>query len=177
MDLTRSLHQRLGLFPDLGEMRDGKIRYLMMRPDVLMGMFAALPAGIRAQALDALAASVALNGGKSVQVYRDSGAAEPGQMMRTIVATSAELGWGLWRFDVRSETLIEVSVDNSPFATAAGFSDMPACAAIRGMLTAIAALLMPPDRPDAPPPAVGEVSCHAMTGSGPCRFTIRAVPD
>jgi hypothetical protein len=94
MDLSQSFHQRLNITPAQGEMRDGAIRYLMMRPDVLMGMFARLPESIRGEALTALTASVAENGGKSVKAYRDSGAADPGGGLETLAPPPRGRGGG-----------------------------------------------------------------------------------
>ncbi|SFK26393.1 4-vinyl reductase [Celeribacter neptunius] len=168
MDLSRSFHQRLSITPKKGEMRDGAIRYLMMRPDVLMGMFARLDGHTRSEALAALTASVAENGGKSVKAYRDSGATDPGAMMQTIADTSAELGWGIWSFDTIGPDRIEVSVENSPFAVAFGVSDRPICAPIKGMLSAIGPLLL-----DCATVEVTEITCHAEIGGGPCRFTLK----
>lgn len=167
MDLALGFHQRLAITPDKGEMRDGAIRYLMMRPDALMGMFARLSPAARAEALDALAASVAENGGKSVRAYRDSGAADPEALMRTIVQTSAELGWGLWTFDRQGEDGFRVTVRNSPFADGIGSAEAPVCGAIRGILTAMGPLLT-----GGKDVTVTETQCHAVSGTGTCSFTV-----
>ena len=45
-----------------GSIHDGPRRYLMMRPDVLMGTLARLPDPVRAQVQDAFADSVAAHG-------------------------------------------------------------------------------------------------------------------
>jgi predicted hydrocarbon binding protein len=172
MDLSLSFHQRLNITPEKGEMRDGAIRYLIMRPDVLMGMFARLPETARAEALSARAASAAQNGGKSVKAYRDSGAVQPEAMMKPSAATSGELGWGVWSFETISPEQIDISVKNSPFAFGIGdsgrLSETPICAPITGMLTAIGPLLLGCETVD-----VAEVSCHAQTAKGLCHFTIR----
>lgn len=44
---------RVTWHPDHGEIRDGDIRYMMIRPDALMGIFSRLPPDMRAEALDA----------------------------------------------------------------------------------------------------------------------------
>ncbi|MBT9383566.1 hypothetical protein KM176_06835 [Pseudooceanicola sp. CBS1P-1] len=167
MDLSQTFHQRLAITPDAGEMRDGAIRYLMMRPDALMGMFARLSPAARQEAVEALCASVAEFGGKSVKAYRDSGAVDPDAMMKTIADTSGELGWGIWTFGAVSADRIDVQVRNSPFAMGIGRSDQPVCGAIRGILTAIGPLLL-----NAEAVRVEETSCHAMTGTGICHFTL-----
>jgi len=122
--------------------------------------------------LAALTASVAENGGKSVKAYRDSGATDPGAMMKTITSTSAELGWGIWSFDTIGPDQIDITVENSPFAygfsNGTDHSDRPICAPIKGMLTAIGPLLL-----DCATVEVTEITCHAHTGEGICHFTIR----
>ncbi len=171
MDLSRGFHDRLRIDEGRGEMRDGAIRYLMMRPDALMGMFPRLLPDTRAAAMEALAASVAEHGGRSVQAYRDSGAADPEAMMRTIAETSAALGWGLWSFGRHGPDRIDVTVAGSPFAEGIGEADIPACAPIRGMLAAIGPLLLGCEAVK-----VQETSCHAVAGMDPCRFRIERRP-
>ncbi len=53
------LRGRLVFDEGCGEYRDGAARYLMMRADVLMGLFAALPEAGRLPALQALGLSAA----------------------------------------------------------------------------------------------------------------------
>ncbi|MFG1394942.1 hypothetical protein [Xanthobacter agilis] len=169
MDLALPFHARLTRDPAQGEMRDGSIRYLMMRPDALMGLFARLDAQARKAALAALSASVAEFGGRSVAAYRASGAAAPEPLMRTIAETSAALGWGCWSFAPQPRGAVEVRVENSPFASAlaaSGGSDCPCCAPIVGILSALAPVL-------AGDGAVArEVECGAVTAGPSCRFLV-----
>jgi hypothetical protein len=62
---------RLTIDAARGEIRDQGRRYLMLRPDVLMGMLRGLDGQARQAALDALAASVARHGRDSVLAYLD----------------------------------------------------------------------------------------------------------
>ncbi|WP_138466015.1 V4R domain-containing protein [Poseidonocella sp. HB161398] len=167
LDLAAGFHARLAVDRAAGELRDGAIRYLMMRPDALMGLFARLAPEHRAPALEALAASVAEHGGRSAAAYRDSGAADPEAMMQVIAATSADLGWGVWSFARQGPRRIEVTVANSPFAAGIGRAGAPVCAPVRGMLAAIGPLLLGCDRAE-----VAETRCRAVTGEGPCRFAV-----
>lgn len=169
MDLAQTFHGRLTHDVAHGALRDGAIRYLMMRPDVLMGLFARLDPPTRRVALEALGASVTEFGGRSVAAYRDAGADDPEAMMDTIVTTSAALGWGRWRFTPQPDGAVEVEVENSPFAeglSASGAVDVPCCAPIAGMLTAIAPLIVGGGA------AAHEVDCAAVTGGDTCRFVI-----
>ncbi len=169
MDLAQTFHGRLTHDVAHGALRDGAIRYLMMRPDVLMGLFARLDPPTRRVALEALGASVTEFGGRSVAAYRAAGADDPEAMMDTLVTTSAALGWGRWRFTPQPGGAVEVRVENSPFAeglVASGPVDAPCCAPIAGMLTAIAPLVVGEDA------VAHEIRCAAVHGGGACRFVI-----
>lgn len=166
MDLSKRFSERLRHEVDEGEMRDGAIRYLMMRPDALMGMFARLEPESRAAAYAALAASVAEFGGRSVAAYRESGALSTDSLMKTIEGTSADLGWGRWTFSRAGGGAIRVEVRNSPFADGAGITGEAVCAPIRGILTAMASVLVGQGA------RVEETVCASAHGAGPCCFTI-----
>ena len=148
-----------------GEYRDGDIRYLMMRPDALMGLFAELPPQARAEALAALARSVARHGGRSARKYRADGAASDAALLDTIAATAPQLGWGVWELRLEDDAL-HLRVENSPFAAGFGTSAQPVCAAITGMLRAVGEIALGGDV------SAAEESC-AATGAACCRFTAR----
>ncbi|MGO4852921.1 V4R domain-containing protein [Phaeovulum sp. W22_SRMD_FR3] len=166
MDMTQGFHARLQISPERGEMRDGDIRYLMMRPDALMGAFMRLPDAARAQALAALGASVAEHGGRSVATYRAHGAAAPEALWPVITATSAALGWGVWEAHPAEAGALEITVRNSPFAAGAARADGPVCAAITGLLSAVAPVIL---RNGA---TARETACAAETGESCCHFRI-----
>lgn len=151
-----------------GGIYDADRRYLMMRVDVLMGILHQLPAELRPQVLAAMADSVTANGGKSAQAYFESIGRDRDRLLEIMVNSSADLGWGLWRFiptpDHTNELLLEVR--NSPFAAGHGPAPSPVCAPITGMLRAMGTLLLGPAQ-------VEEVQCSAQ-GHEACRFTIRA---
>jgi len=171
MDLSKRFSERLRHDVDEGQMRDGSIRYLMMRPDALMGMFARLEPDIRAKAHAALAASVAEFGGRSIAAYRTSGAISPDALMQTIVETSADLGWGCWEFSRRGDGALTVEVRNSPFADGAGLTGEAVCAPIIGILSAMAPVLVGEGA------VVTETTCASLHSEGPCCFTIAYHPQ
>ena len=143
----------------LGELRDGDIRYLLVRHDSLMGLFTRLHEPARNQALAALADSVAEHGGRSAARYR---AEDPEKLLVTIAAKASQLGWGRWTFERKGDS-IELTVENSPFAQGHGPSAGPVCAAITGMLRATAALVLGGQV------HAEEFSC-AATGAATCVF-------
>lgn len=146
--------------PELGEWRDGAIRYMMIRPDALMGVIAEMPEAMRPHAMEAFARAITRAGGHSARTYRDSGADD---LLRTIEATAPELGWGRWTLRPTDDGLA-LEVANSPFAAGAGRSPHPVCAPIRGMLAAIGEMTLGDV-------TVEETAC-AATGSPCCRFTV-----
>lgn len=155
---------RLVFDPERGEYRDGAIRYMMIRPDALMGMIAEMPENVRGHAMEAFGRSIRRFGGHSARAYQDAGTDD---LLATIEATAPQLGWGCWTL-TRADDGLALSVENSPFAAGAGHSPHPVCAPIRGMLTAIGEMMLGDV-------TVTEAACAAM-GAPCCRFSVRAAP-
>jgi uncharacterized protein len=156
---------RLEFDPDRGEYRDGAIRYMMIRPDALMGLIAELPEAMRPHAMEGFMRAIRRIGGHSARTYQDAGTDD---LLRTIEETAPQLGWGRWTL-TRTEDGLALTVENSPFVAGAGASPHPVCAPIRGMLTAVGEMTLGDV-------TVTETAC-AATGSPRCRFTVsRAAP-
>lgn len=145
---------------------DGERRYLMLRADVLMGIFREMPAELRRPALEAFAASVGKYGGRSAKAYFEAGGNRPEEFLETIVRYSRELGWGCWRVDARGDEAIEVTVENSPFAQGFGIGPDPVCHAIVGMLQAVGTIVF------GRPASVVETCCAAQKGVDRCAFHV-----
>jgi predicted hydrocarbon binding protein len=159
--MTR-LAQRLAFDAGRGEILDQGRRYLMLRPDVLMGMVRRLEPAIRGNVLEAFAASVAQHGKESVRAYLDQLDGEPARLLDAVQDAAADLGWGRWRFERRPASLA-LRVVNSPFAAGFGAAAHPVCAPIRGMLQAVAEIVLATDI------IVLESAC-AAAGAGTCTF-------
>lgn len=114
----------------------GTHRYMLIRSDAFMGMFARLPYDERITAFGAIAASVRENGAKSAASYAGMGMEQAEKLTQTIMETAPKLGWGQWElcYDING---LELSVHNSPFVAGFGLSDHPVCAPICGMLEAV----------------------------------------
>jgi predicted hydrocarbon binding protein len=162
-----TFRDRLTFDPERGEYRDGDIRYMMIRPDALMGMIAELPADVRPLALEAFARSIRRFGGRSARAYQAAGAVEADALLTAIQQTAPQLGWGIWKLD-RTATGLILTVRNSPFAADAAQGPVPVCAPIRGMLTAVGEMVL------AVSVTVTETACTA-TGGPECRFTVAAL--
>jgi predicted hydrocarbon binding protein len=160
--VSADFRQRLTFDLANGELRDGDIRYVMLREDSLMGLFKRLAEPERKDALKALAASVAECGALSAARYtaRDGDAR---YLLATIAANAPQMGWGVWHFSRTEAGELALEVQNSPFAHGYGHSPEAVCAPIVGMLSAVASILY-----DAPAQAE-EIVC-ASTGGAVCRF-------
>jgi len=135
------LLERLAWNPDAGAIHDADRRYVMLRADVLMGLFTALPPAQREAALGSLQASVRAHGGASARAYQAQGTPDRAHFLRVMAQAAADLGWGVWRFKTEGTDALALEVDNSPFAMAVTASDRPVCHAITGMLEAVSALV------------------------------------
>ena len=156
------LEQRLVFDLEAGEVRDGERRYLLMRPDVLMGALERLDAEARVRVLEAFADSAAEYGGKSVHDYL----AEPGATIEglpeIIRVAAAALGWGRWDFESVPGS-VRLTVHNSPFAAGFGPCAHPVCAPISGVLRSVVESVLQG------PVFVTESACAAQ-GASACRF-------
>ena len=158
---TPSFLDRLKHDPAAGAWMDQTRRYMMIRPDALMGIFARLPVDARHDALAALQASIYTQGGDSARAYRSMGGTGA-DLLATIVTTAPMLGWGCWTSEDTPGRVV-VEVRNSPFAAGFGTSQTPVCHAIAGMLHAVSELMF-----ERPTRAVE--TCCAATGAHTCRF-------
>jgi len=145
---------------------DANRRYIMLRTDVLMGLFAGLPEPGRQAALEAFRDSVRHNGGRSAQAYFESVGRDGPTLLETMASYSAELGWGSWSFSGDAAAGLRLRVSNSPFAQGYGASDTPVCHPITGMLQAIGSLLCQAAV------TVEETECAAQ-GCRHCAFQLR----
>lgn len=163
--MSADFRQRLTFDPASGALRDGDTRYVILREDSLMGLFRRLSAPARTDAFKAFAASVTEHGARSAASYlaRDGDA---GDLLATIAATAAQLGWGVWRFSRAEDGELHLEVENSPFAHGYGAASEAVCAPITGMFGAVASIVF-----DAPVQA--EENLCASAGGTICRFSAR----
>ena len=165
--MAAPLHERLHFDTAHGQVLDAGRRYLLLRSDVLMGLFDRLPDAARAEALRAFGRSVAELGSDSVQAYAATAGA--GALPAMMEGAAASLGWGRWH--LRQTTSgsaprsLTLEVENSPFAAASTRAAAPACHAIAGMLEALAGALWNE------PANARETWCAAEHGGARCEFS------
>lgn len=159
--MASTFRDRLALDETFGAWFDQTRRYMLIRPEALMGIFSRLAPEPRLLALSALEDSIFEQGSDSARAYRSMGGT--GESLLDVIAASApQLGWGQWQFE-RHGSMLALGVRNSPFAAGYGPSTTPVCAAITGMMRAVSTLVF--DRPC----HAREVQC-AATGAEDCRF-------
>jgi hypothetical protein len=174
------LRERLRHDAGHGAWHDGPRRYLVLRPDSLMGALRALDPAIRETVFDALAQSLQRHGGDSLRAYAASGNGDPQSLIDATVEAASDLGWGQWT--VRQQgAVLDVVVQHSPFAAGWLAAEMATqaerdaaaptvCAPIRGMLAALVQAM------GHAAPQVQELTCAAQ-GHSECRFiaTLKAL--
>ncbi len=147
-----------------GTITDGGIRYMLMRPDVLMGI--GRVSGSTTQFVAALEESVFQNAQASFEEYRKLGLMD-GDFLSATATAAARLGWGRWtarQSDGDGEGFI-VEVQDSPFAFGMGACDHAVCGPIVGILRAVHRVARGQGV------AVVETACAAQ-GAPCCTFTI-----
>jgi len=158
------LHERLVFDTADGAVLDASRRYVLLRADVLMGVFDALPAAARDAALRAFGRSVATHGADSLRAYAAAPGVDGAALQRSVESAAASLGWGRWSLADDGATL-RLEVRNSPFAAATSASSTrPACDAIAGMLEALATIVFGAGA------SARETAC-AANGAPCCRFS------
>lgn len=163
--MSASFKERLTYDAQSGALFDQTRRYMMIRPDALMGIFRRLPEDQRMAALQAFAESIAEQGGDSARAYVAMGGAGE-KLFDVIAATAPELGWGLWQFTLHPDHYT-LNVRNSPFAAGFGPSSHPVCMPIVGMFGAVSTIVA------GKPMQAREIAC-AATGADHCQF--EAIP-
>jgi hypothetical protein len=149
-----------------GEVAEGGIRYLLMRPDVLMGVTQDLSADGAKAFLSALERSVFRHAQASFLRYVDTERFAAEDLLAGTFRVAATLGWGVWTLDGQEGGLRVVHVNNSPFALGHGPSIDPVCAAITGVLRAVTLVAYGVES------EVVEVACRAQ-GAPHCLFHMR----
>jgi uncharacterized protein len=150
-----------------GEIAEDGIRYVLMRPDVLMGVAHELDASSAQAFLRALERSAFRHVQMSFTRYQAREPLSGTDFIANTCEAAARLGWGVWSAIHERDSSLIVEVRNSPFAAGFGVSDKPVCSAIVGILRAVALTAYGLDC------QVTELACAAQ-GAPACRFEIRS---
>ncbi len=143
-----------------GALRLGPARYLLVRPETLVGIQRA----VERAAGPAAAADCLLDGGRAggARVAAAlSGTVE--ERVSAVVEAGTTLGWGRFALEALTPRGLTITVTNSPFAEAYGPAPGPVCHLIAGVLEAVATSVF------RRPQVVRETAC-AAAGAPACRF-------
>jgi hypothetical protein len=170
---AKALRERLAWDPALGRISDGPRRYLLMRPDVLMGAVEAMAPAHRGSFLSSWQMSTCQHGADSLRAYAQMVQGDRHALLQATVAAAADLGWGRWALTLE-DGLLHLEVLDSPFvagwlaASQGRPSEEPVCAPIRGMLQALAEVVLEG------PVAVQEDDCAALQAQASCPSEVPA---
>lgn len=137
-------------------------RYLLIRPETLVGVQKAMERALGAGAAACLVAGGQAGGARATRTLQ--GAAP--ERVRRLSAVGTRIGWGAFRVERVTASDFTITVRHSPFAEAYGRARRPVCHLIRGVLEALGATTLPIRR------VVVETAC-AATGARVCRFETR----
>jgi predicted hydrocarbon binding protein len=152
--------------PATGQIVTDGIRYMMIRPDVLMGVACELR-GVSIQTfLEALERSAFRHVQASFAQYQAKQPRTGLDFIERVCEGAAQLGWGTWSALPNRDGSVTVEVHSSPFAAGFGSSQQPVCAAITGILRAAAVEAQGGLSP------VTELVCAAQGRESVCRFEI-----
>lgn len=147
------------------------IRYMLIRPDTIVGFQKAVEAAVGQEKCAEIMMAGGITGGtKSSQQYKKAFDCSEEEIVSLMCKMGGELGWGdfhLQQLDKEAGHLV-VEVTDSPFAAAYGQSEVSVCHMIRGVMIALGTLIFK-----------GKVSSFETTciakGNERCRFEITKI--
>jgi predicted hydrocarbon binding protein len=137
--------------------------YILIRPETLVGVQKAIEAAMGARAAECLAAGGRAGGAKATAGLEGDAASRT----RQLLSAGREIGWGDFALERLTPTALVVTVAGSPFARAYGAAAGPVCHLTRGVLEALASVVLERTAP------MVETACAAM-GAERCRFETAA---
>ena len=137
----------------------GGARYLLIRPETLVGLQKAVEGALGERAAACIAAGGRAGGANAAAALDGTAEERIGRLLRI----GGEIGWGEFALERLTGTELAVSVRRSAVAEAYGPSTAPVCHLIRGVLESLAAATF------GRPSTVVETACAAM-GAPACRF-------
>jgi len=137
----------------------GGARYLLIRPETLVGLQKAVEQALGERAASCIAAGGRAGGARAAASLGGSAEERVGRLLRI----GGEIGWGEFALERLTATELSVIVRHSPVAESYGRSSAPVCHLIRGVLESLATATF------GRPATVAETACVA-TGAPACRF-------
>lgn len=154
--------------PQTGEILDGETRYLALRVDVLAATINGLGDAHKRAVLESFRRAVYTHGGASLRRYVEMLDGDSAELLNTVAATAADLGWGRWAFTRHGDDMSLV-VTNSPYTEIDRFDDHALCTPILGLFEALVEIVLGRHT------TVVEHKCAALDGEA-CVFMSEAHP-
>ncbi len=137
----------------------GGSRYLLIRPETLVGLQKAVELALGERAAACIVAGGRAGGARAAASL--DGSAD--ERVRRLLRIGGEIGWGEFALERLTAAELTVAVRHSPVAESYGPSAAPVCHLIRGVLESLAIATF------GRPATVVEAACVAM-GAPVCRF-------
>lgn len=170
--MENSVLQGLTFDADAGRLAFKDVRYLLIRPETIVGFQKAVERELGERAGELLYQGGFTGGSLSARRYREVFGYSDREIVEFMCRMGCEIGWG--SFELRTleaahgELVIEVT--QSPFAEAYGQAATGVCHLIRGVLGGLAEGVF------GKPVRAEEVLCLAQ-GDRVCRFVVSTIPD
>lgn len=145
------------------------VRYLLIRPETIVGFQKAIAESCGHQAEDKLFEGGFKGGRLSASKYREEFNFSNPEIVKFMMRMGNQIGWGnftLKEYDQKAKRLAVV-VTHSPFAQAYGASSHGVCHLIRGVLAGMGSVLFESDC------GAEEKTCRAK-GDADCLFVVEA---
>jgi len=145
------------------------VRYLIIRPETLVGLQKAIEKHSAMAARDAFFQGGYQGGYLSAKKYKEIQNLSDNETIRFMMKMGSEIGWGHFKLDDYdfAQKKMQIRVENSPFAAAYGDSGAGVCHLIRGVLGGLATFLFSRNC------IVSETRCLAK-GDEHCEFQVAA---
>ena len=142
-----SIIDQLIFDPDTGSLKYKDVRYLLIRPETLVGFQKTIENHSRKTAREALFQGGYRGGYLSAQKYKETQNLSDKETIQFMMTMGAEIGWGQFKlveYDFENRKL-QIRVKNSAFAESYGESAEGVCHLIRGVLSGLASFLFSQD--------------------------------
>jgi len=138
-----SIIDQLVYDPVSGALTYRDVRYLLIRPETIVGFQKAIEKQSQATATDALFEGGYQGGYLSAKKYKEIQDLSDKDTINFMMAMGAEIGWGNFKLDQYdfANKKLQISVEESPFAAAYGDSSEGVCHLTRGVLCGLATIL------------------------------------
>ena len=142
-----SIIDQLMYDPAFGTLTYRDVRYLLIRPETIVGFQKTIEKHSRTGAQEALFQGGYRGGYLSVKKYKEMQNLSDSETISFMMTMGAEIGWGNFQlieydFEIRK---LQIKVKNSAFAEAYGESKEGVCHLINGVLSGIATVLFARD--------------------------------